>query len=96
VKSDSLEADQDLVSGDIMHHLGIRIDFMAHDFFTEQPVTSDVYLLRYILHNWLDEYAVKILQQPVPVLKPGARVLINNHLLPEPNTASLTTEKEVR
>lgn len=77
-------------------HLKDRISFMAHDFFTEQPVVADLYLFRYIFHNWPDAYAVKILRQLIPVLKPGARVLINDHLLPEPNTASLTTEREVR
>ena len=73
-----------------------RITFMAHDFLTEQPVTADVYLFRYIFRNWPDTYAIKILQQLIPALKPGALVLINDHLLPEPNTASLTMEREVR
>jgi len=73
-----------------------RNDFMAHDFFTEQPIEADVYLFRYIFHNWPDAYAVRILRQLIPVLKPGRRVLVNDHLLPEPNTASLTTEREVR
>ena len=73
-----------------------RISFIAHDFFTEQPVSADLYLFRYIFHNWPDEYAIKILRQLVPVLKPGARVLVNDHLLPEPNTASLSTEREAR
>lgn len=73
-----------------------RVDLMAHDFFTEQPIEADVYLFRYIFHNWPDAYAVKILRQLLPVLKPGATVLVNDHLLPEPNTASLTTEREVR
>jgi len=77
-------------------HLEERIEFMAHDFLTLQPVTADVYLFRYIFHNWPDAYAIKILQQLVPALKPGASVLINDHLLPEPNTASLTMEREVR
>ena len=29
-----------------------RIEFMSHDFFTEQPVSGDAYLLRAIFHNW--------------------------------------------
>jgi SAM-dependent methyltransferase len=73
-----------------------RIRFMAHDFFSEQPVSADLYLFRYIFHNWPDQYAIKILRQLIPALKPGARILVNDHLLPEPNTASLTTEREIR
>ena len=74
-----------------------RVEHMAYDFFTDQPVAgADVYLFRYIFHNWPDAYAVKILQRLIPALKPGARVLINDHMLPEPNTTSLTMEREVR
>lgn len=73
-----------------------RIRFMVLDSFTEQPVSADLYLFRYIFHNWPDQYAMKILRQLIPVLKPGARILVNDHLLPEPNTASLTTEREIR
>ena len=77
-------------------HVADRIEFMAHDFFTEQPIRADMYLFRYIFHNWPDTYVIKILRQLVPALRPGARVLINDNLLPEPNTASLTMEREVR
>ena len=73
-----------------------RIQFMAHDFFATQPVAADLYLFRYIFHNWPDAYAIKILRHLIPMLKSGTRVLINDHLLPEPNTASLTTEREAR
>ena len=83
-------------SKELPAHLANRIDFTAHDFFTEQPVSADVYLFRYIFHNWPDAYAVKILRQLIPALRPGARVVINDHLLPEPNAASLITEREVR
>ena len=80
----------------VLPQLANRVDFMAHDFFTSQPVAAELYLFRYIFHNWPDAYAIKILRQLIPVLKHGSRVLINDHLLPEPNTASLITEREVR
>lgn len=96
VVQDRLDVIEAAKQSDIPEELAGRIEFSAHDFFTEQPVEADVYLFRYIFHNWPDAYAVKILRQLIPVLKPGARVLVNDHLLPEPNTASLTTEREVR
>ena len=66
-----------------------RICFAEHDFFSEQPVQSaDVYLLRWILHDWPDAYAVRILRALIPALKPGARVLICEQVLPEPETIS--------
>lgn len=61
-----------------------HVAFMEHDFFLEQPVKSaDVYLLRWILHDWPDAYAIKILRALVPALKPGARVCICEQVLPE-------------
>lgn len=67
-------------------HYGIT--FQAHDFFTEQPVQeADVYLLRRVLHDWSDQDATRILQQLIPALKPGARILINEFVIASPGTA---------
>ena len=77
--------------------LSDRITFMAHDFFTEQPVkNADVYFFRWIFHNWPDKYCLRILQNLVPALKPGARIFINEWCLPEPNTASNRLERRIR
>lgn len=61
-----------------------RIQFMEHDFFKQQPVHgADVYFLRWILHDWSDIYAVRILRALIPALKKGAWILLNEHILPE-------------
>ncbi|KAK1757793.1 S-adenosyl-L-methionine-dependent methyltransferase [Echria macrotheca] len=74
-----------------------RVSFQAHDFFTEQPVYgADIYLLRQILHNWSDKYCRKILGALIPALKPGAKVVINDHVLPEPGVLSLFEERAAR
>ncbi|KAI1651918.1 S-adenosyl-L-methionine-dependent methyltransferase [Daldinia loculata] len=59
-----------------------RVTFMAHDFLTEQPLSVDVYFFRSIFHNWADKYCIKILQNLVPALKPGARIIIHERILP--------------
>ncbi|KAH8893874.1 S-adenosyl-L-methionine-dependent methyltransferase [Thozetella sp. PMI_491] len=62
-----------------------RVRFMTHDFFTEQPVRgADVYLFRACFHNWSDKYGVRMLQALIPALKPGARVVINDVVVPGP------------
>ncbi|KAL8710084.1 MAG: hypothetical protein Q9225_007362 [Loekoesia sp. 1 TL-2023] len=73
-----------------------RIEFMAYDFFTEQPLEADVYLFRNIFHNWSDSHVIKILQATVPALKPGARVVANDYLIPEPKSMSPSKEREIR
>jgi hypothetical protein len=74
-----------------------RVSFMSHDMFTEQPVpNADVYLLRFVLHDWPDKYCIKVLQQLIPALKQGAKVVIQDHLLPEPGSLGLLQEMQLR
>lgn len=73
-----------------------RVSFMAHDFFTEQPVKADCYLFRRIFHNWPDAYCVRILRNLIPALQPGARIVINDNVMPEPNTVGLLAERKIR
>ena len=66
-----------------------RIEFMAHDFFTEPVMQKapEVYLFRWIFHNWSDGYCRKILRSLIPSLNDNARVLIYEYVLnDEPET----------
>ena len=73
-----------------------RIEFPAHDFFTEQPVRhADVYIFRCILHDWSDKYATRILQNLVPAMKEGTRIVMYEWLLADgPETR--WTERQAR
>lgn len=74
-----------------------RVKFMAHDLFAPQPVQdADVYYVRWILHNWSDKYCILILRALLPALKHGARVIIQETLMPEPGTVALWKEKNLR
>lgn len=77
--------------------LKARVSVVAHDMFMEQPVKhADVYLLRRVLHDWPDKYCIKILQNLVPALKKGAKIVLQEHLLPESGSLSLLKEMELR
>ncbi|XXH05904.1 hypothetical protein Hte_012346 [Hypoxylon texense] len=74
-----------------------RIRFQAHDFFAEQAVRgADVYFFRWILHNYSRPYAVRLLRNLVPALKPGARVVINDHCLRGPGAEAPWDERLMR
>ena len=74
-----------------------RVEFMVHDFLTPQPVHgADVYLFRWIFHNWSDLYCIRILKNLVPALKKGALIVVNDNVLPEPGTMGLWQEKRLR
>lgn len=59
-----------------------RIEFMKHDFFTEQPIKSaQIYFFRWILHDWSDKHAVRILKNLVPAMRDGTKVISFENIL---------------
>ncbi|KAI1091119.1 putative O-methyltransferase [Rostrohypoxylon terebratum] len=68
-----------------------RTKFMEHNFFEPQTVTADIYIYRHILHDWNDEDSIKILSSLLPALKPGARILISEGIVPSPPAKRLNT-----
>ncbi|MCJ1440715.1 MAG: hypothetical protein MMC23_001201 [Stictis urceolatum] len=60
-----------------------RVGFEAHDFMSEQREGREVraFLLRWILHNWGDKYAVQILRGLVPAMSKGTKVMIYEYVL---------------
>lgn len=76
---------------------GANIEWMVHDFFTPQPIMgADVYLYRFVFHNFYDEKAIDCLRAAIPALKPGAKILINDEGLPEPGTVRWRNERASR
>jgi ubiquinone/menaquinone biosynthesis C-methylase UbiE len=74
-----------------------RVRFMVHDFFDVQPVSgADVYFFRAVLHNWADGNAVKILRNLIPSLKPGARIVVNDVVIPEADKMPPTSAEALR
>jgi hypothetical protein len=75
----------------------LNVSFMAHSIFEEQPVKgAEVYLYRWIMHNWPDKYCVKILKALVPALKKGARVLVMDMVMPPPGTLPNDLDRKLR
>lgn len=69
---------------------------MAHDFFTPQPIKADMYFFRWIFHNWSDAYCVRILQALIPGLKPGAKVIVSEAVMPGPDGRPKKMEAMIR
>ncbi|GES66777.1 O-methyltransferase [Aspergillus terreus] len=77
--------------------LASRISYKAHNFFEPQPVRdADVYVLRMILHDWPLDDSVRILARLVEALKPGARILIMDSVLPDPGSVPASRERLLR
>ncbi|KAK8024992.1 sterigmatocystin 8-O-methyltransferase [Apiospora arundinis] len=91
------DMDQVVQSATVPEQLKERVKVMAHDLFDTQPIMgADVYYLRWVLHNWSDKYCHQILRALQPALRPGARVVINESLMPEPGKIARWKEKNLR
>jgi SAM-dependent methyltransferase len=56
--------------------LADRIEVVEGDFLDELPVTADVVVLSFVLLNWPDDDARRILKRCADALEPGGRILL--------------------
>ncbi|WP_082965317.1 methyltransferase [Mycobacterium sp. ACS1612] len=59
-----------------------RFSAVAGDFFESVP-TADLYLLKYILHDWDDETCIQILNNCRSALEEGGRIVVIDYLVGE-------------
>lgn len=77
--------------------VGLNIELVVHDILQPQPVKgAAVYLFRWILHNWPDKYAIRILQSLIPALTTGARILLMDAVTPPFGSLPNTIERDAR
>ncbi len=60
-----------------------RILPVAGDFFQEVPAGADLHLLKWIIHDWNDEHATRILRNCRASLEPAGRLLLIETVIPE-------------
>ncbi|MEV5708039.1 methyltransferase [Actinoallomurus sp. NPDC052274] len=64
-----------------------RVELIAGDFFTEFPAGCDAYVLKFVLHDWPDDDAARILANARRALgNDGARLFVIEHIVEPPNT----------
>ncbi|KAH8701259.1 O-methyltransferase-domain-containing protein [Phaeosphaeriaceae sp. PMI808] len=73
------------------------VEFMEHDFFTEQPVKgAKTYYIRQCLHNHSDEACVEILRRLRQACKPGySKVLIHEQVIPEVGASAEVSVEDI-
>ena len=65
-----------------------RCDVVSGDFFQGVP-QGDLYMLKHVLHDWSDEQATTILTNVAKAMRPGARVLLVEMVIPEDDRPSV-------
>lgn len=79
-----------------------RITFVAHDFFEVQgahDVSADApitYFARFILHDWSDKYATKILDALAKSMRRGDRLILNEVVIPRAGELPLEIERRLQ
>jgi len=63
--------------------LSDRCEFVAGDFFDAVPAGGDLYLLKSVLHDWDDDRARTILTRCRASLRPSARLVLIERLMPQ-------------
>lgn len=53
-----------------------RVEKVGGDFFSRIPVEADIYMMKFILHDWNDEQSIAILSNLAKSAKSGAKVLL--------------------
>ncbi len=81
----------------LLDHRGVghRVERVAGSFFENVPEGCDAYLLKNVLHDWDDATCVKILARVRAVMKPSARVLVVETLVPRNSTDPYGTAADV-
>ena len=64
-----------------------RIDVASGSFFESVPTGADGYVMKYIIHDWDDEKAMRILGHCRDAMTPDGRVLVVDHVIPAGNSA---------
>lgn len=62
-----------------------RCGVKGGDFFKSVPPGADAYIMKYILHDWYEEDAIRLLRNCSEVMKPGDKLLAFDAVIPEGN-----------
>jgi hypothetical protein len=73
-------------AGELLEKEGVasRVEKVSGDFFASVP-SADAYILKHIIHDWDDERSVTILKNIRKAMKPGAKVLVVESVVPAGN-----------
>jgi hypothetical protein len=73
-----------------------RGSFVRGDFFESVPDGYDLYLMKYILHDWDDEHVLRILRNIRLVAGNHSRLVVIEQIIPESLSTSVTDQDVIR
>jgi hypothetical protein len=79
----------------VMAGVADRCDTISGSMFDQVPPGADLYLMSSIIHDWPDAKALGILQKTCDAMTGKGRLLIIDHLLPQPGEASADAQAQM-
>ena len=76
--------------------VGTRSSFVQGDFFASVPDGYDLYVMKYILHDWDDEHALRILRNVRLAVGNHSRLFVIEQIIPELLTTSVADQDIIR
>ena len=84
------------VNSTIPSELAGRVNFEEHELFAPQDAEADVYFFRMVFRGLGDAFATQALKAQSPALRPGVKILIQDVVMPEPETIPLWRDRFAR
>ena len=75
----------DVARKDALTRYGNRVEVLGGDFFESVPIGGDLYLLKFILHDWDDDHSVKILRNVRRAIASDGKLAVVEIVLPPHN-----------
>ncbi|KAH7076820.1 S-adenosyl-L-methionine-dependent methyltransferase [Paraphoma chrysanthemicola] len=84
------------VNSTIPSELTSQVKFEEHELFAPQDAKADVYFFRMVFRGLGDAFATQVLKEQIPALRPGVKILIQDVVMPEPETIPLWRDRFAR
>ncbi|PKK44420.1 hypothetical protein CI102_11386, partial [Trichoderma harzianum] len=84
-----------LNTSDLHESIKSSITFEQYDFIRDRnrEDNADIYMFRFVMHDWSDSRVVTILNNVVPYMKSTAHILIMDYIIPKPDMFPLVVER---
>jgi hypothetical protein len=73
----------------VANGLSDRCIAQGGSFFDAVPAGADLYMMKYILHDWSDENVIRILTSCAVAMKTGSKLLVIDSVIPEDNEPNI-------
>lgn len=81
------------VNATIPSELAGRFRFEEHKLFEPQDAKADVYFFRMVFRGLGDAFETQGLKAQIPALRPGVKILIQDVVMPKPETIQLWRDR---